>query len=91
MIAGDDPLGKKPDPAGLRWLMAQAHGPALLVGDSPIDWTTAEAAACSFAWARYGFGAARFTSGPPGTPYVLDTPRDLVPAVDRFGAVMSGS
>ena len=38
----------------------------LLVGDSPVDRGTARAAGSPFAWARYGFGAARFDDAPPG-------------------------
>ena len=63
----------------------------LLVGDSPIDWETAQAAGCSFAWARYGFGAARFDGQPPETPYVLDAPADLIGVLDRFGAMSAGA
>lgn len=91
VIGGDGPHGKKPDPAGLRSLMSLADGPVLLCGDSPIDWNTAQAAGCSFAWARYGFGAARFVDLTPETPYILDHASELPEVVDRFAAVMSGA
>jgi phosphoglycolate phosphatase len=85
---GDGPHARKPDPEGLLSL-GRDGWPTLLVGDSPIDATTAQAAGCAFAWARYGFGAARF-SEPPDTPYVLERPVDLIAAFDRFAAVVTG-
>lgn len=90
VIGGDGPHGRKPDPAGLHALAA-GGGPVLLIGDSPIDWQTAQAAGCAFAWARYGFSAVRFDGGVPATPYVLERPADLAAVVDRFAAVMSGA
>ena len=59
VIGGDDAFPRKPDPAGLRFLMRSAcASPAetLLVGDSAIDWRTARAAGTSICLARYGFG-----------------------------------
>jgi phosphoglycolate phosphatase len=88
VLGGDGPHGRKPSPDGLLALQGDGR-PTLMVGDSPIDWATAQAAGCAFAWARYGFGAARFTQ-PPDTPYVLERPADLVAAFDRFAAVASG-
>lgn len=89
IIGGDGPFPRKPDPAALRSLMSGEHR-VLMVGDSPVDWATATAAPCSFAWARYGFGAARFDDGGPDTSYVLERPADLLAVVDRFSSVMSG-
>jgi phosphoglycolate phosphatase len=89
VVGGDGPHGRKPDPAGLR---AIAGGDAvLLVGDSPVDWQTTVAAGCAFAWARYGFGAARFDEAVPDTPYVLEQPADLAAVLDRFAAVTTGA
>jgi phosphoglycolate phosphatase len=90
VIGGDGPAGRKPNPAGLRAL-SRGVAAVLLVGDSPIDWQTAHAAGCSLAWARYGFGAARFDGHPPDTPYVLDTPADLTFVLDRFAAAIAGA
>jgi phosphoglycolate phosphatase len=59
IVGGDGPLPRKPDPAGLRSLMAAADaGPAatVLIGDSVIDWQTAEAASTAVCMAGYGFG-----------------------------------
>jgi len=78
IIGGDGALGRKPDPAGLRSLQALAPGDGMvMIGDSPADWQTAEAAGVPFVFARYGFGAARFGSAPPATPLVIDHPREL--------------
>ena len=89
IVGGDGPHPRKPDPSALRALMS-GETRVLMVGDSPVDWATATAAPCSFAWARYGFGAAKFGDGLPNTSYVLDRPADLVAVLDRFAAVMSG-
>ena len=78
IIGGDSELGRKPDPAGLRSLQVLAPGEGMvMIGDSPADWQTAEAAGVPFVFARYGFGAARFGSAPPDTPLVIDHPREL--------------
>jgi phosphoglycolate phosphatase len=51
VIPGDGPLGKKPDPTGLAYILSSmnvsAHE-AVLVGDSPQDALTAQAAGCEF-------------------------------------------
>jgi phosphoglycolate phosphatase len=92
VIGGDGPFGKKPEPNGMLSLVADvAPSGTLLVGDSPVDFETAVAAGSGFAWARYGFGSARFGSEPPDTPYILDTPQDLPPVVERLAAIFSGA
>lgn len=83
IVAGDGTLPRKPDPAGLRYLLrrgevADPHH-ALLVGDSLVDWRTARAASTSVCLVRYGFG---FESVPkdalgPGDR-VIDAPRELL-------------
>jgi phosphoglycolate phosphatase len=78
IIGGDSEYGRKPDPAGLLSLQALAPGDQIvMVGDSPADWKTAEAARVPFVFARYGFGASKFGSTPPGTPLVIDHAREL--------------
>jgi phosphoglycolate phosphatase len=85
IIGGDSEYKRKPDPAALRALMALEPGaPMMMIGDSPPDHAVAVAAGCAFGFARYGFGAAKFGSAPPSTPYVLDHPRELSAALDRF-------
>src|SRR5262245_57833382 len=77
IIGGDSDFGRKPDPAGLLSLRALAPGDGMvMIGDSPADWQTAEAAGVPFVFTRYGFGASRFAS-PPDTPHVIDHPREL--------------
>lgn len=63
VIGGDGTFPRKPDAAGLRYLMGSAGVAAdatLLVGDSEIDWRTACAAGTSLCLARYGFGVDGF-------------------------------
>ncbi|HEX6164723.1 MAG TPA: HAD-IA family hydrolase [Vicinamibacterales bacterium] len=78
IIGGDSEYGRKPDPAGLVALQALAPGEQLvMVGDSPADWKTAEAANVPFVFARYGFGAAKFGAEPPNTDFAMDHAREL--------------
>lgn len=85
ILAGDSVYPRKPDPAALLALMADASGHAtIMIGDSPADSGTAGAAGCAFAFARYGFGAGKFGDAPPSTPYVLDHARELAAVLDRF-------
>lgn len=89
VLGGDSAYGRKPNPAGLRAAAAGAEH-VMLVGDSPVDCETAEAAGIAFVWARYGFGADRFDV-PPNTPYVLARPSDFAAVLDRFAAIASGA
>jgi phosphoglycolate phosphatase len=59
VVGGDGPQPRKPDPAGLRFLMAAAGvlpDATILIGDSIIDWHTAVAASTHVCMAAYGFG-----------------------------------
>jgi phosphoglycolate phosphatase len=59
VIGGDGPFARKPDPAGLRHLIARsATTPAAttLVGDSAVDVLTARNAAARACVVSYGFG-----------------------------------
>jgi len=61
IVGGDGPHLRKPDPAGLRFLVEQAaviSADTLLVGDSEIDWQTAQKFAVPMILADYGFGSA---------------------------------
>lgn len=87
VIGGDSGLGRKPDPAGLLSLVRDARQ-VVLVGDSPVDSATASAAGCTFIWARYGFGAARFEE-PPDTPYILDHGLELTAILERLTPLAS--
>jgi phosphoglycolate phosphatase len=82
VVGGDGPFPRKPDPAGLRHLSADAGvrmDETLLVGDSIIDWRTAHGAGALVCLARYGFG---FEGLPPGAlsppAWVVDRPYDLL-------------
>jgi phosphoglycolate phosphatase len=78
IIGGDSDYGRKPDPAGLFSLQALAPGDQIvMVGDSPADWKTAEAATVPFVFARYGFGASKFGATPPNTEFAIDHAREL--------------
>lgn len=82
VVAGDGPFPRKPDPAGLRHLIARAgisRDDTLLVGDSIVDWRTARNASSSVCIARYGFGFEGFPvvelrSG----DLMIDAPRALI-------------
>jgi len=63
VVGGDGPFPRKPNPAGLRHLIASAATTAdatVLVGDSLIDWRTAQNGGVTLCLARYGFGAEGF-------------------------------
>lgn len=87
IIGGDSEYGRKPDPTGLFALQALAPGDQLvMIGDSPADWKTAEAANVPFVFTRYGFGAPKFGSNPPNTPYVVDHAREIEGVLVRLQA-----
>lgn len=82
VIGGDEPLPRKPDPAGLLHLSARAAaapGATLLVGDSYVDFQTARAAAARICMARYGFGFATFPADElRPSDLVIDTAEGLL-------------
>lgn len=82
MVFGDGPLGRKPDPAGLHWIMDR-HGASpdrtILVGDSDVDLATAQIGGVRLCLARYGFGFARIDpSSLRGDEWCIDQPSDLI-------------
>lgn len=75
--AGDVPA-KKPDPAGLRWLLQDAGVPAesaVLVGDSAIDVRTGRAAGVLTVGVTYGLDPASLQAVPPDI--LIDDLREL--------------
>ena len=81
VIGGDTPHGRKPDPAGLAWLMAAgAADPAdtIMVGDSAIDLRTARAAGTRICLVRYGFGFPTTAGELTGTEIFVDRAEDLI-------------
>jgi phosphoglycolate phosphatase len=85
VLGGDGPHPRKPAPAALRWLMAEAGvtpSATVLVGDSIVDWRTARAAGVRICLARYGFGF----EGVPASALeagdlVVDEPDGLIDAL----------
>jgi phosphoglycolate phosphatase len=91
VIGGDGPYGRKPNPAGLRALLARTGGVGVFVGDSPVDAETARAAGCPFVQAAYGFGVVKFDEMAPDlSPEaahrwpVAHHPRELVSLVETL-------
>ena len=82
VIGGDGPFPRKPDPGGLQHLAASVGARAastLMVGDSPIDWETANRAATEICVARYGFGFHGFRRGQlRAADRVIDAPIELL-------------
>jgi len=87
MIFGDGTFGRKPDPAGLRWLMKRHRASAkrtIYVGDSEVDLETARAAGVRICLARYGFGFIRVDPATLGRDeWYLDQPQDLLNLLQR--------
>jgi len=80
VVGGDTPHGRKPDPAGLRFLMTDAGASAretIMVGDSAIDVKTARAAGVRPCVARYGFGFWSVGDLLGADDSVIDRPSDL--------------
>jgi phosphoglycolate phosphatase len=80
VLGGDTPYGRKPNPGGLRHLMAAARATAsttVLVGDSRIDLQTARGAGVRICLARYGFGFTLKEEELRGDDVLIDHPRDL--------------
>jgi phosphoglycolate phosphatase len=81
VIGGDTAAGRKPDPAGLRHLIAEAQSSAaqtVLVGDSAIDLRTARAAGVRLCLVRYGFGFPLAAAEIVGGEWIAESPADLV-------------
>ena len=87
VVGGDTPAGRKPDPTGLRELMAAAGATpddTLLVGDSAVDLETARRAGVAVCLARYGFGYRFSGSEFRGDEFFISTPKDLHAVVDAI-------
>jgi len=90
IVGGGDLPSKKPDPAGLLGLTAEAAidpSAALMVGDSGIDVRTGRAAGVPTAGVTYGFDAASFRDDPPDL--LVDSLGELADRLDEvpLGAV----
>ena len=81
IIGGDTDHGRKPDPAGLNYLMSAAGAGAaetVMVGDSAIDLRTARAAGTRICLVRYGFGFRTAAGELAGDELVADHPSEIV-------------
>ena len=82
VVGGDGPHARKPDPAGLLYLVSQAGVPpsaTLLVGDSHVDWQAARNASAAVCLARYGFGFEGFPESDLGPDdRTIAAPRELL-------------
>jgi phosphoglycolate phosphatase len=88
VYGGDDLAVRKPDPAGLARLAAEAGVGAaetVMVGDSGIDVRTGRAAGAYTVGVTYGFDAPSFRDHPPDLVLdrLRDLPRHLRPAPSR--------
>ena len=89
VIGGDNPHGRKPDPAALIAVMDRTGAPAdrtLMVGDSAIDHETALRAGvrcclCAFGYGFLNFPRERLT----GAEWVAEDPAALVDTIKEFG------
>ena len=81
VIGGDAAIGRKPDPAGLQWLVREAGAdgePAVMIGDSLVDLRTAQNAGTHVCLTRYGFGFASCTPDAfRGDELFVDAPSEL--------------
>jgi phosphoglycolate phosphatase len=80
-IGGDGPFARKPDPAGLLHLVAEAGvsvDRAVMVGDSGVDLATAQGAGTRVCLARYGFGYRLTSADLTGDELIADTPPAIV-------------
>jgi phosphoglycolate phosphatase len=90
VVGGDGAWPRKPDPAGLRHLMAGAavaEPHTLLVGDSVIDYETAARAGVRCCLAAYGFGFLTFpTERLTEADLVVRSAGELAGVFERFRA-----
>ena len=92
VIGGDGAFPRKPDPAALRHLVAEAGAdPArtLYVGDSNVDVDTARRAGVPMCLARYGFGFLRGETGLDAADWTIEEPRDLLAIIDKLHQPMT--
>jgi len=84
VVGGDTAHGRKPDPAGLRYLMSAA-GAAVdgttMIGDSAIDLRTARAAGVRCCLVRYGFGFPTAAQELTGDELIADSALQLATIV----------
>lgn len=93
LVFGDGPLPRKPDPASLVALMDRvgaAPAGTLMVGDSLIDFETAQRASARCCMAAYGYGFLTFPRGRlTGNEWVAESPAQISVAIAEFAPVGS--
>lgn len=85
VIGGDTEFGRKPDPAGLVWMMNEAAvlpAHTLFVGDSQVDAETARRAGTHFCLADYGFGQEHHVTTLQPDEFRAASARDIISAID---------
>ena len=89
VIGGDSGFPRKPDPAGLSHLMAEAGvggAGTLVIGDSMIDVETARRAGARVCAALYGFGHLREGLTLAPSEWSVDSPFDLDAVIGAVAA-----
>jgi phosphoglycolate phosphatase len=84
VVGGDSLPTRKPDPAGVQVLLARSGTRAadfLLVGDSPVDFETAEQAGVAFCGVTWGLVPERLRACAPSL--LIDDAAALIPLVER--------
>ena len=88
VVGGDGPYPRKPDPEGLRAIMATAGATprrTLMVGDSAIDYETALRASARACIVSYGFGFRSFARDQVQDGHVVvDDVPGLAGAIEQF-------
>jgi len=85
VIGGDGKFPRKPYPASLNWLIADARtdpSRTLYIGDSQIDTDTARAAGAQFCLAQYGFGQVRGAIELRPGEFSANSAREILPAIE---------
>lgn len=80
VIGGDGPFPRKPDPAGLRDVMASCGAEpheTMMVGDSMVDIDVARRAGAHICVAAYGFGASRGDLSLRGDELIAQTAAEI--------------
>ena len=94
VVGGDTALGRKPNPTGLRSIMANAGvtpAETVVIGDSPVDLETARQAGTGICLARYGFGYRFDGTEFDGTELFVDEPAAIVELMDQLDVQKSGT
>jgi phosphoglycolate phosphatase len=87
VVGGDGPHGRKPSPAGLLALMAEAVATGettLMIGDSPVDLGVARQAGARACLASFGFGFRKVSPNELGGVAIAADGRALAEIVARF-------